>query len=52
MKSDRTYFLDNNDIRLNNNFRKEIYDQIGEDMNQSYYEMALKHGYDLGRFYQ
>ena len=51
MKTDRTYFLDNSDIRLNGNFRKEIYNQVGEDINQSYYEMALKNGHDLGRFY-
>ncbi len=49
--SNRTHFLDNNDLRLNINFRDKFYKQIEENLNQNYYEMALKHGYDLGRFY-
>ncbi|WKX76185.1 hypothetical protein [Zobellia laminariae] len=45
-------YLEWSDLRFAPEKRKEVYQQIGEDMNQSYYEMALKHGYDLGRFYQ
>ena len=28
-----------------------FYKQIGEDKNTPYYELAIEHGYDLGRFY-
>ena len=40
------------DIRSLPEKRKEIYEAIGEDPNQSYYELALKHGFDLARFYK
>jgi Immunity protein 26 len=42
--------LKHSDIRFND-FRSEAYLRLGEDENQSYFEMALKHGYDLRRFY-
>lgn len=45
-------YLEKSDLRFAPEKRKEVYKQIGEDMNQSYYEMARKHGHDLGRFYQ
>ncbi len=31
--------------------RAEAYRLMGEDPNQSYYEMAMRHGFDLARFY-
>ncbi|KDE64822.1 hypothetical protein [Fusobacterium necrophorum] len=40
------------DLRNNPKLRREIYDMIGEDPNQSYYELALKHGFDLARLYE
>lgn len=39
------------DLYFHPEIRNKIYKQIGEDPNQSYYEMALKHGYDLARLY-
>lgn len=39
------------DIRNVPSLRKKIYTDLGEDMNQTYYEFALKHGFDLARFY-
>lgn len=39
------------DFRFYPECRKEVYDMIGEDPNLSYYELALKHGFDLARFY-
>lgn len=39
------------DLRSLPEVRKEIYKDIGEDPNMSYYELALKHGFDLARFY-
>ncbi|WP_055446381.1 hypothetical protein [Lacinutrix mariniflava] len=44
--------LEWSDFRFAPKKRKEVYKQIGEDMNQSYYEMALKHSFDLGKFYE
>jgi hypothetical protein len=35
-----------------NEFRSEAYRRLGEDENQSYFEIALKHGHDLRRFYE
>lgn len=32
--------------------RAEIYQQLGEDHNMSYYDLALKHGFDLCRLYK
>ena len=45
-------FLEKEDLRFAKKQRKEVYEQIGEDINISYYELALKHGFDLGRFYE
>jgi hypothetical protein len=39
------------DLRSMPDIRNKIYALAGEDPNQSYYEMALKHGFDLARFY-
>jgi hypothetical protein len=36
---------------LLNEFRSEAYHRLGEDENQSYFEMSLKHGHDIHRFY-
>ncbi|QLG46840.1 sugar transporter [Costertonia aggregata] len=52
MEVESKRYLDWSDFRFSPKKRQEIYRQIGEDMNQSYYEMALKHSHDLGRFYQ
>ncbi len=52
MDVERSVFLESRDLRFSPEKRKEVYKQIGEDMNESYYEIALKHGHDLGRFYQ
>ena len=51
MDKERTYFEFTNDLRFQNKDRDMFYKQIGEDKNTPYYELALKHGYDLGRFY-
>jgi len=48
----RAFYLERSDLRFAPEKRKEVYKQIGEDINQSYYEMALKHGLDFGRFYK
>lgn len=39
------------DLRSLPVIRKKIYDLAKEDPNQSYYDMALKHGFDLARLY-
>ena len=39
------------DFRYYPEYREEVWQMIGEDPNQSYYELALKHGFDLARFY-
>ncbi len=46
-----THYLEKSDLRFAQEKRIEVYKKIGEDMNQSYYDMALKHGLDMGRFY-
>ncbi len=32
--------------------RNEIYEAIGEDPNMSYYDLAMKHGFDTSRFFK
>jgi len=44
--------IDYSDLRLLPELRKKIYEMIGEDQDAPYYELALKHGKDLARFYQ
>lgn len=44
--------LDSSDFRFNSQKRELIYKNIIESPNQNYYELALKHGFDLGRFYK
>jgi len=44
--------LEKEDLRFAEKQRQEVYKQIGEDFNISYYELALKHGFDLGRHYK
>ena len=44
--------IDYSDLRLLPELRKKIYEMIGEDPDTPYYELALKHGKDLARFYQ
>jgi len=48
----RNKYLEGSDLRYRPEIRTKIYEMIGEDMNQTYYEMALKHGYDLKRLYK
>jgi hypothetical protein len=45
------YFSSDRNLRLQLDDRKKFYKQIGENINTSYYDMALKHGFDLARFY-
>jgi hypothetical protein len=40
------------DLRFQEKDRNFIYNQINENINTPYYELALKHGFDLGRFYE
>ena len=44
--------IDYSDLRLLPELRKKLYEMIGEDSDMPYYELALKHGKDLARFYQ
>ena len=44
--------IDYSDIRLLPELRKKLYEMIGEDPDMPYYELALKHGKDLARFYK
>ena len=44
--------IDYSDLRLLPELHKKIYEMIGEDQDAPYYELALKHGKDLARFYQ
>lgn len=39
------------DLKSSPDIRTEIYAMIGENPNISYYELALKHGFDLARLY-
>jgi Immunity protein 26 len=43
--------LKHSDLRFNE-FRSEAYRRLDEDENISYFEMSLKHGYDIRRFYK
>ena len=44
--------IDYSDLRLLPELRKKLYEMIGEAPDTPYYELALKHGKDLARFYQ
>ena len=44
--------IDYSDLRLLPELRKKLYEMIGENPDTPYYELALKHGKDLARFYQ
>jgi Immunity protein 26 len=43
--------LKHSDLRFNE-FRSEAYRRLGEDEDIPYFEMSLKHGYDIRRFYE
>lgn len=45
------YFKDS-DLRESPEIRKQIYEYLNENPALSYYELALKHGFDLKRFYK
>ena len=44
-------YFEHIDLRSRPELRSEIYASIHEDTNQNYYDMALKHGFDLKRLY-
>ena len=44
--------IDYSNLRLLPELRKKLYEMIGENPDMPYYELALKHGKDLARFYQ
>ncbi len=44
------FSLNRYDLRYNPS-RIKVYDMLNEDMNQTYYDMAVKKGLDLSRFY-
>jgi hypothetical protein len=49
---ERIYFsVRTTDLRLSPEYRRKFYQQIGENIDTPYYEMALKHGFDLARLY-
>ncbi|AZA65323.1 hypothetical protein EG345_11785 [Chryseobacterium carnipullorum] len=54
--SDKDDIMDNyfkfSDIRSLPLLQKEIYQTIDENPDVSYYELALKYGFDLKRFYK
>ena len=39
------------DLKNNSKLREKVYTMLKEDPNQSYYDLALKHGFDLARLY-
>ena len=43
--------LKDRDLLYHPELRRKLYKRVGEDPNKSYYDLALSHGYDLGRFY-
>lgn len=45
-------YFEHIDLRSRPELRSEIYASIHEDTNQNYYDMALKHGFDLKRLYE
>lgn len=42
--------LVNKDLRYNER-RREVYELLNLPLDEPYYEFALRHGFDLGRFY-
>ena len=44
-------YLENDDLRYQPQRRAAVYEQLGEDPAESYYQMALRHGLDFARFY-
>lgn len=53
---DKEDIMDNyfkfSDLRSLPEKRKEVYESINEDLNQTYYELAKKHGFDIARLYK
>ena len=43
---------DKQNLHFNLPARGKVYKMVNEDSSQSYYELALKYGFDLGRFYK
>lgn len=43
--------LNTSDLRFSS-FRRKIYEMLGEDDNQSYFDMSKRLGYDITRFYK
>jgi hypothetical protein len=44
-------YLEDIDLRYKPQRRAAIYEQLQEDPTEPYYQMALRHGFDLARFY-
>lgn len=44
-------YLENDDLRYQPHRRTAVYQQLGEDPAEPYYQMALRHGMDFARFY-
>ena len=44
-------YLEDDDLRYQPQRRAALYQQLGEDPEESYYQLALRHGLDFARFY-
>jgi hypothetical protein len=44
-------YLEDIDLRYGPQRRAAVYEQLQEDPTEPYYQMALRHGFDLARFY-
>ncbi|MCW5599987.1 Imm26 family immunity protein [Nitrosomonas sp.] len=50
--SENKDFLDMSNLDLRySKYRERVYELLGEDMNESYYDKACRYGFDLKRFY-
>lgn len=45
-------YLESSDLRYSPALRSNVYEEIGEDINQTYYEMSSKYGLDVSRFFK
>ena len=48
----KDFYFKDSDLRLQPELRERLYGILGENPSQTYYEMALKHGFDLARLYE
>ena len=49
---EKSFYFKNEDLHFKPGYRNKIYKMLKENSNQSYYNFALKHGYDLKRLYE